>query len=706
MSRRRNAEKTSWAEFILLVLVILCIYLILALFDSSLAGEGGQEIGSYLRTSWGGAAVIPLLFVLYLCTAKFIKRRVPRVPRQILGTIQLYISFAFMLGLLREAGWSSEMTLFLPGNFGLGLARFFVLNAGMFITLLLVIASFILTAYLFGSRILKLELPSLPSFSFKSNSQDKPRRTRRRRENLPDEAAFLKNIPAPVLRQSPDDAKKNNFYSPEELLEQDYTPEELAFMKKIPAPILKSDSYNYSAPEPADIIPACSNTIEIIDNILAAINSGDLDAPARRRKSSFPRTKKIRRPLPDLTLSEEKNSPEIPANPQNQNVVLLPPPMELFGASANFEINERSSMKSFEKQGRTIISTLKNFGINASIAQILTGPSVIQYQLELAPGVKVSKVEGLDEEIAMYLAVKSVRIEAPISGTQYVGVEVPNPERKIAPLRNIFESQEFKADNSRLPLPVGVQADGKILVAGLEEMPHILIAGSKGSGRSMFINSCILSFCSARRPEELRLILIDPRHVEFAPYEGLPHLLASPIYEAQEALKALQWACAEMDKRTSDFARFRVRNLAAYNRKLQKQDRLPEIVIIIDELADLLYSGENEIESLILKLTQKAGNAGIYLMLAVQRPSADVVTALIKSNISARIAFTLSSENEAKNFGLPDALKLTGKGDLLFRSANHQQILRLQAPFINEEKISDFVEYMTGGFAQQDYMKF
>lgn len=679
MSRRRNANKASWGEFILLALIILCIYLILSLFDSSLAGEGGREIGQYLRTTWGGAAIVPLLFMLYLCTARLMKLRVPRVPRQILGTIQLYISFAFMLGLLRESGWSSEMILFSPGNFGLGVARFFVLNAGMFIALLLVVGSFILTAYFFGSRILKLELPS---FNFWRSSQDNSRRTRRKHLSNNE---LVRNIPLPVLRNE----SQRNY-------QQDYTPEELAFMKKIPAPVLKSD---YSEPEQADIIPVCSNAVEIIDNILAAIDAGDLDAPTKRRTSRLPRTRKIRRPLPDLT-SQEINNQEAPANFKP----VLPPPMEIFGPSAKFEL--RDNTKSFEKQARNIISTLKNFGINASVAQTLAGPSVIQYQLELSPGTKVSKVEGLDEEIAMYLAVKSVRIEAPIPGTQYVGIEVPNNERKIVTLRNIVESDEFKANTSRLPLPLGVQIDGRILVLGLEELPHILIAGAKGSGRSMFINSCILSMCSARSPEELRLILIDLRHVEFAQYEGLPHLLASQVYETQKAINALQWACAEMDKRTSEFARLRVRNLAAYNRKLQKQDRLPEIVIVIDELADLFYSGENEIETLILRLTQKAGAAGIYLMLAVQRPSVDVVTALIKSNISAAAAFALSSESEAKNLSIPDAHKLTGKGDLLFRGANYQQTLRLQAPFINDEKISDFVEYIADVMNTPEVIKF
>ena len=692
MSRRRRENKTSWGELILVAIFIACIYMILALFDSSLTGEGGRELGKYLRNSWGGAVIILLLFGLYLSAAAFMKRRIPKVRRQILGTIQLYISFAFMLGLLREAGWNSEMTLAQPGSFGLGLAKFFVLNVGTFIALLLVILSFILTAYLFGLKILSVELPSLPSFKFrrKKKSQDyddEPRKPKRKREQ----------------------PEKPNVTAPKLAGDYELTPEEIAFMKDIPAPILREDRYAYdygydyqNEPEDVNIIPACSNTIEIIDTILAAIDSGELDAPAKRRTINPPRQKKIRRPLPDLTAPDEK---DIEAAEKPINTKSAFPPVEVFGPSPKPKDDE-TSKNSSDNQGEIIISTLKNFHVNASIANVVKGPSVIQYQLELSPGTKVSQLEALDNELTIALASMPVRIEAPILGTHYAGVEVPSSDRKIITLGNILEDSEFKTTRLRLPLPLGVQIDGKVLVQGLDEILHLLIAGNTGSGRSMFVNSCILSMCSFRTPEELKLILIDPRHVEFAPYEGLPHLLSSPIFEASEALKALKWAFSEMEARTSEFARTHVKNLASYNRKLPKKDRLPEIVIIIDELADLIYSGESEIESLLGKLSQKAGAAGIHLMLTVQKPSAEVVTTLIKANIPARAAFTLANENDAKNFGVPDAMKLTGKGDLLFTSTSFPQSIRLQAPFINEEKISEFVGYMSESFTKSEYIKF
>ncbi|MBR1486424.1 MAG: DNA translocase FtsK, partial [Synergistaceae bacterium] len=297
----------------------------------------------------------------------------------------------------------------------------------------------------------------------------------------------------------------------------------------------------------------------------------------------------------------------------------------------------------------------------------------------------------------MSLAVMSVRIEAPIPGTRYVGIEIPNKERKKISLRNVFESDDFQniPASMRLPLPLGVQFDGKFLIKGLEEFPHLLVAGGKESGKNTFLHTSIISMCSRRRPEELQLILIDPRHVEFSIYESLPHLLTPPIYDRENSLQILQWAFNEMESRTSNFAKSRVRTLAAFNRKLAKKDRLPEIVIIISELSDLMYNDGNDFEDLIVRLAQKSGPAGIYMMIASQKPSADVVTTLIRSNISARVSFALSSASDSKNFiGVTDAEKLTGLGDMLFRDNESPRVIRLQAPFIAEEKIASFVEYL------------
>ena len=717
MGRKRQGNKGSWAELILFVLMILCVYFIMALFDSSFTGDSGREWGKYLRGNWGGAIIVLLLFWLYLCIAKLLKLRIPRLPRQVLGTIQLYISFAFMLGLLKETGWESEWTLFLPGSFGQGIAHFFVLNIGTFITLLLVIGSFILSAYLYGSRILQFSLPSAPRIRPKQDTERsrRTRRTPRRRDDSysnhrPENILFMNNIPVPTLK-------------PAEYDEDDYDGMQIASSEKmlsafdrtletLPPPQLKPYEEEYDEPVQPSKPVAEESAIDIIDNALALIDSAVPDIQDTKKKPVPQKEQKRtrRRPLQPVTLPEEPQdntnySTSITETAENEPV--FPPPLDLFG-SASKPVKEKDSketLKMTEKQGKAIILTLKNFGISASVAGTSSGPSVIQYQLELAPGTKVSRISGLGEELAMALAVTSVRIEAPILGTHYVGVELPVQERRTVTFRDILESHEFEDSTARLPLPLGAQIDGRILVQGLEVMPHMIVAGSSGSGKSTFLNSCILSMCSVRRPEELKLILIDPGHVEFAVYEGLPHLLSAPVNDAEGALKALQWAYAEMEERTSNFARSKVRNLAAYNRKLPKEERLPEIVIVIEELADLIYS--EEIESVIVRLAPKSGPAGIYMILATQRPSPDVVTTLVKSNIPARAAFTLSSPADSKNMiNIPDASELTGKGDMLFRNTSTPQPVRLQTAYIEEERISDFVDYMCSNLEAPELLQF
>ncbi|MBQ7196925.1 MAG: DNA translocase FtsK [Synergistaceae bacterium] len=725
MGRRRNKRKGNWRELILILLILLCLYFILALFGSSLVGSGGQSWGDYLRMAWGGAIIVPLLFWLYLCVAKLTKMRVPYLPRQILGTIQLYISFAFMLGLLKVTGWNSELTLFLPGNFGYGLANFFVLNLGVFITLLLVIMSFLLSAFFFGSKILSFSFPDLSFSALRNKFTNKgeleiietPDQTQRRRrkpvrdaverkypEDRPENILFMKDLPAPQLKEEEEAAQL-------EMTKPEFPDFPRPKLKSEPEPPAQVDDDEYEEfnfdfnEEPQETVapeaPENNYAIEIIDNLLASINAGALSMPEKKRAKPIERVERVRRPrrpVPAVNFSEglENLIPEMPADVNNSQDAdsSFPPPMDLFGPATKFEI-PRDSLKFSDKTGKEIISTLKGFNVNASIAGTLTGPSVIQYLIELAPGMKINKIAGLDEELAMSLAIVSVRIEAPIPGTRYIGIEIPNPDRRRVSLRSVLESEDFQNDSARLPLALGVQFDGKIFIRGLEEISHLLVAGGKDSGKNTFLNASILELCSRRRPEDLGLILIDPRHVEFAIYEGLPHLITAPIFDYADALQALQWAVEEMESRTSNFASARVRTLAAYNRKLQKKDRLPEIVIVINELADLMYQSGNEIEDLIVRLAQKAGAAGIYMIIATQKPSADVITTLIRSNISARVTFSLESQSDSKNIiGFTDADKLTGQGDMLFKDSESQRLIRLQAPFISDEKVLEFVEYM------------
>ena len=718
MSRRRgndaNENKGSFSELLLFVLVIACIYCIMAFFDSSLAGEGGRKLGEYLRGVWGGAVILPILFLLYTCAAKLLKFRIPKFRRQFFGTLMLYISFSFLLGLLSESGWSSKMLLFTPGKVGGGLAKFFVLNAGTFITLLITIGLFLLSAVFFGSKILnvlmriRIRLPRLPKIKFRPRKKSK---TRERQPREP-EPEYEDSIPEPIFK-TPKREQHDDY-------DIDIPPAKFDFQQPTLKPAPDEPQY-----EEIDILPenVMSNAVEVIDNALALIDSDEMKAPEQKRTTPSPRVKRLRRPLPPVTTfpADEDEKPKEDSKPSEpENVFNLPeetakylhektsfpPPVEIFGTRTKSE-PDREILRHSEKQAKTITSTLKNFGVSSSVAHIVTGLTFIQYQLELAPGTKVNRIAGLAEDLSMSLAVMAVRIEAPILGTRYVGIEVPRSDRKTIALRNIIESNEYISSSARLPVPLGVKVNGKISIAGLEDMPHLLIAGNNGSGRAMFVNSCIMSMCYRRRPEDLRLILIDPRHVEFAVYDGLPHLIAPPVFDSDSAVKALTWAYDEMEKRTAAFASARVRNLMSFNRKQKEENRLPEIVIVINELADLIYSSDPGLEGIIMRLAQKSGASGIYMILAAQRPSPDVFTTMIKSNIPARAAFTLSAEAESKNIiGSNDAMTLTGKGDMLFRNAGSNHPIRFQTPYVNEDKISDFTEYMFASLEPPDMIKF
>ncbi|MBR1673077.1 MAG: DNA translocase FtsK [Fretibacterium sp.] len=385
---------------------------------------------------------------------------------------------------------------------------------------------------------------------------------------------------------------------------------------------------------------------------------------------------------------------------------VFPPPLDLFGPPAE-EQGDGEALAVAERQGEAIIETLKDFGVEASVAHIVVGPSVIQFQIELAPGTKVNRVSGLTNELTMALAVVSVRVEAPIPGLPYVGIEIPNSRRRGIPLRAALEDETFQDAKALLPLPMGMQVDSRFLVCGLEDMPHLLVAGTTGSGKSVFVNACILGMCSRRAPSELKLILVDPKQVEFAIYEGLPHLLARPVSDPRKAIDALAWAVQEMESRMASFARAQVRTLASYNEKVLPKDRLPSVVVVVDELADLMYTAGKEVEGLLVRLAQKARAAGIHLILATQRPSVDVITGLLKNNVPARVAFAVPSQTDSRTIlDSGGADKLLGRGDMLFLSTRYRRPLRLQSPFITEERTLDFVNYVKNVFGEPEYIEF
>ena len=351
-----------------------------------------------------------------------------------------------------------------------------------------------------------------------------------------------------------------------------------------------------------------------------------------------------------------------------------------------------------ESTATLLVDTLRSFGVESRIINISRGPSVTRYELQPAAGVKISKITNLANDIAMNLATSGVRIEAPIPNKPAVGIEVPNKNTSIVKIREIIDSQTFSTSKSKLSVALGKDISGEQRIADISKMPHGLIAGATGSGKSVCINSIIMSILFKATPDEVKLLLIDPKVVELGIYNGIPHLIVPVVTDPRKAAGALGWAVLEMEKRYKLFAENDVRNLAGFNELAEKRDdlmKMPQMVIIIDELADLMMTAPGEVEDSICRLAQKARAAGIYLIVATQRPSVDVVTGLIKANIPTRIAFAVSSQVDSRTIiDVGGAEKLMGKGDMLFFPTGAIKPERIQGCFVSDAEVEKVVQYL------------
>ena len=348
-----------------------------------------------------------------------------------------------------------------------------------------------------------------------------------------------------------------------------------------------------------------------------------------------------------------------------------------------------------ETNSQIIVSKLASFGIATQVVGISAGPVVTQYELEPDASVRVSKIEALADDLAMALSARSIRIEAPIPGRSVVGIEIPNRDSNVVGLKSIFEEVEFADSSQGLTFALGRDVAGAARATDLTKMPHLLIAGATGSGKSVMVNALIASLLFRCRPDELRLILIDPKRVELSGYNGLPHLLVPVITEAEKASAALRWTVLEMENRYRLFAEAGARNIAAYNEgRVDANDRIPFIVVIIDELADLMMQDGRSTEEPIVRIAQKARATGIHLVLATQRPSVNVVTGLIKANIPSRIAFSMASQIDSRTvLDAPGAEDLIGRGDMLFQPSDAPKPIRLQGVFVSDQEIEGVVNH-------------
>lgn len=634
----RVLSRNSWRMLFYSAFIFITVY-VSASFYTNITGQFGEKVSVALLSSAGGAAIIPLLFLMYCAVSRLFSKPVPDFLRQFLGTALIYGLAALLLGLNIMTKPSVGGPRWLaPGSFGKYITEVITGTLGVLGTLLLGLTVLYLALLLYKvSGAVRTIFTPLAWFAgcFRRRNED--------------------------LSESPE---------------------------------LQEEAPNISEYEGEDYFG--ETMTELDEPPLTIIVNGEK-----------PYAKKKEREISNILAESMLQDPTFNIDPENPNSLRdrggFPPPIEIFGGEESLEgeMDEETALPIGEK----IVRALEQFSIESRLAEILVGPTVVQFRIQLAAGIKVSKVSALANDIALALAVPSLRIEAPIPGKPYVGIEIPNPKRRGIPLRTVLASDAYEDSDVALPLPFGVAVNGESVIVGLEELPHVLVAGTTGSGKSVFVNSCIVGLCSKRTPAELRMILVDPKRVEMSVYDKLPHLLTPPVTDAKKAIDVLGWAVREMESRYTSFARARVRNIEGYNEKVLPKDRLYYIVIVVDELADLMMTSPKEVEEFICRLAQMARATGIHLMLATQRPSVNVVTGLIKANIPARVAFTLPSNADSRTIiDCAGAEKLLGKGDMLFLSTRHPKPIRIQAPWIDEKILSVWLDYLNNIFGGPDFV--
>lgn len=471
-------------------------------------------------------------------------------------------------------------------------------------------------------------------------------------------------------------------------------PVPVAVADEIPADIQPKISGDFMPdafpPKPAQAAP-------VPEHISGAAPVAEPQKPVTEK----PRKKKNEQEIQDA-VQEVAQEIETPAPEQKAKKAYVFPSIDLLKKgdgkkSANTEHQLRETADKLQQ-------TLKNFGVNVTVTNISCGPAVTRYEIQPEMGVKVSKIVGLTDDIKLNLAAADIRIEAPIPGKAAVGIEVPNKENVMVAFRDLIESPEFQTAKSKISFAVGKDISGKTKVTDIAKMPHLLIAGATGSGKSVCINTIIMSILYKARPDEVKLIMIDPKVVELSVYNGIPHLMIPVVTDPKKASGALHWAVAEMTERYERFAETNVREINGYNAKVdsievpegqERPQKMPQIVIIVDELADLMMVASNDVEEAICRLAQLARAAGIHLVIATQRPSVNVITGLIKANMPSRIAFSVTSGTDSRTIlDMNGAEKLLGKGDMLFHPQGAPKPIRVQGAFVSDKEVSDVVEFI------------
>ena len=693
----RKTTKKTGENFVIdeiIIWIVLAVSILLLISNFGFGGTLGASASAFLMESFGaGAYLVP--FLLFGVTAFLVSNKHNRIAYWKSGAAVIcFLILCGLFELISDAGGTVGGSLADILSPALGVAGTYVI-----LIIMLIIGIVIIT----GRSVLKgVKKQSDRAYSHAKESNTRRREASARRREERRTAREEKELEQAKAEKKTASKRKDRHV---EGVSFDTTlsgrsPE----MKEMKADELKTDIPSAVQPNTKDTQDLVINRTQPemaaqpddlpdpFDTDSAVESLEDPKAPAKRSR---------KKAGADAIAQETANVAQAVSENEVKNETYHTPPFSLLTRGKKGGGDSDTHLR--ETAGK-LQDTLHSFGVNVTVTNVSCGPAVTRYELQPEQGVKVSKIVGLADDIKLNLAAADIRIEAPIPGKAAVGIEVPNKENSAVMLRDLLESTEFKNSASNVSFAVGRDIAGRCVVADIAKMPHLLIAGATGSGKSVCINTLIMSILYKASPDQVRLIMVDPKVVELSVYNGIPHLMIPVVTDPKKAAGALNWAVAEMTRRYQAFAEHQVRDMKGYNEKVSqlepdengnKPDTMPQIVIIVDELADLMMVAPSEVEESICRLAQLARAAGIHLVLATQRPSVNVITGLIKANMPSRIAFSVSSGVDSRTIiDMNGAEKLLGKGDMLFYPSGYQKPVRVQGAFVSDKEVQKVTDYL------------
>lgn len=725
-----EAEITLWT--------VLAISIVLLISNFGIGGTVGNAISSFFF-GLVGLVCYPLPVFMFLGIAFVISNgRNPKAYRKMAGFLLLFLSACMFMQILTEGAVFEQKILtyyqvsaeYKTGGGLLGgiLCRLCVKAFGTVGTYVITAAAIMISLVLITQKSMFDMIRKFTNWLYQNAAENRQRRLESARMRQEAEEAIEEQEKRRQRRRTREVAADKEVETDLEEIKEEKEENrkskplfsEPVFLKAaVPESEKKPEILEPFIPEKAFPIQRADHLVQDIEEI-AALEEGIVeDVSAAEEPTEEPctkepasHTKTPRSSQKEIEQGVNAVKEEIATKEAQEKKEYQFPPLSLLKKGQK---NSGDSDSHLRETAKKLQDTLHNFGVNVTITNVSCGPTVTRYELQPEQGVKVSKIVGLTDDIKLNLAATDIRIEAPIPGKAAVGIEVPNANNSTVMLRDLLQSPEFQNSKSNLAFAAGKDIAGKPVITDIGKMPHLLIAGATGSGKSVCINTLIMSILYKASPEDVKLIMIDPKVVELSVYNGIPHLFIPVVTDPKKAAGALNWAVAEMTDRYNKFAQYNVRDLKGYNEKVDsisdiqddsKPKKLPQIVIIVDELADLMMVAPGEVEDSICRLAQLARAAGIHLIIATQRPSVNVITGLIKANMPSRIAFSVSSGVDSRTIlDMNGAEKLLGKGDMLFYPQGYQKPARVQGAFVSDKEVADVVEFLSSQHPETVYDK-